>query len=251
MFARRRARWLTSDENTSGTSIEYPLEIESVDWKNVNKDKKEFPKNAFIACKLETSEDGFIAKAEVNWQFATGVTTRNGMVASIPYGSSEHLLHSFQILAAKNPNKLCWHKSSDGNVPKFAVCGGKDRRERLYIGRTCTPLNDAKTAFHEKLEIRHQCDGASRVGKIHPSHHCLYVSYNGREYVFPTYEVLCHKISPAALTAICRWRILLLFHKLHKDQQCVNELPIPTYLKEFLLSKKYSDQCTGNSEHLD
>jgi len=225
--------------NWNTTSVfTYPVDRESVDWEDISKENQEYPINAFIACTLETGEDGFIAKAEVDRQSVTGVTTRNGMVASLPYGSSEHLRHrTFQVLTAKNPNSLCWHKNSYGHVPRFAVCGGIDSGERLYIGRTCTPLVEGMTRLNERLAIRHQCDRASRVGKIHPSHHCLYVSYNGREYVFPTYEVLCHKISPATLTAICRWRILLLFHKLHKDQQCINELPISTYLKKFLLSK--------------
>nr|CAB3263169.1 uncharacterized protein LOC104265812 [Phallusia mammillata] len=36
--------------------------------------------------------------------------------------------------------------------------------------------------------------GEKRIGKVHRSHECMYVPYNGNEYVFSQYEVLCHRI---------------------------------------------------------
>ena len=237
--SRRRGAFQERLKSAQTKPIHYPLKFEAIEWVPVNMDdqNRAVPSDAYVACKLETGEAGYVAKANVDWQIVTGVTTRDGMVASIPYGSAEHLLPSFEVLTTNNPDSLCWHKSSHGNVPKFAVKGGIDRQEQSYIGRTCSPLNEAKTYDGERLKIRHQCVGASRVGKVHPSHRCLYVSYNGKEYIFPSYEVLCHKVSPSSLAAVCRWKVLLSFQKLHKDKQAINELPIPTFLKTFLLKE--------------
>ena len=240
MFQRNRRRQGPRFQPASVQDNLYPVTTEPVEWKSVTESDNDLPCNAFVACKLETGEEGFVAKATVNGQIVSGVTTRNGMVASIPYGSSEHLVRSFQVLTIENPNSLCWQVDSHGNVPKFAVCGGVDSHEQSYIGRTCTPLNEASTAFNEQLVINHQCEGASRVGKIHPSHHCLYISYNGREYVFPRYEVLCHSVSASNLTDICRWKLISYFQKNRLERQLMNKLPLSPPLISFLLKEKTS-----------
>ena len=68
---------------------------------------------------------------------------------------------------------LQWVSSSNGQVPKYAVNGGWDAEnaEPLYIGR-----------------VDH--NGSQIVGKIHPSHHCIYVPYGGKEHKYESYEVL-------------------------------------------------------------
>jgi hypothetical protein len=60
----------------------------------------------------------------------------------------------------------------NGHVPTEAFIGGQTHDGVvLYIGR----------AMHEDALI---------VGKIQPSHRCLYVPYAGKEYSYSQYEVL-------------------------------------------------------------
>uniref|UniRef100_A0A034VS42 Natterin-1 n=1 Tax=Bactrocera dorsalis TaxID=27457 RepID=A0A034VS42_BACDO len=68
-----------------------------------------------------------------------------------------------------------WVTSYGGSVPRNAVSGGITRHgERLYIGRV---------AYRNSLTI----------GKIHPSHGCLYIPFGGKELNFHSYEVLIAK----------------------------------------------------------
>uniref|UniRef100_A0A034VRD5 Natterin-2 n=1 Tax=Bactrocera dorsalis TaxID=27457 RepID=A0A034VRD5_BACDO len=68
-----------------------------------------------------------------------------------------------------------WVTSYGGSVPRNAVSGGITRHgERLYIGRV---------AYRNSLTI----------GKIHPSHGCLYIPFDGKELRFHSYEVLIRK----------------------------------------------------------
>ena len=70
-------------------------------------------------------------------------------------------------------DKLVWCASRDGQVPKDAVNGGWDANsgEPLFVGR----------AHH---------GGALIVGKVHPSHRCIYVPFGGGEHKHQDYEVL-------------------------------------------------------------
>lgn len=67
-----------------------------------------------------------------------------------------------------------WAPARDGGVPAGAVVTGKDGHEDIFIGRA--PFQ-----------------GSLTVGKVHPSHRCLYFPYNGREERTSNYEVLVHK----------------------------------------------------------
>lgn len=72
--------------------------------------------------------------------------------------------------------KMCWEKCVTGNIPEGAIPGGKTARgETLFIGRTIVHGNTYS------------------VGKVHPSHGCLYVPYDGTEISFKEYEVLVQK----------------------------------------------------------
>lgn len=77
-----------------------------------------------------------------------------------------------------------WLSANSGNVPENAVTTGTSSDgEALYIGR----------AFYE---------GSLTLGKIHPSHGCLYLPYNGLEQCSQLYEVL---IAPPSNTTWCPW----------------------------------------------
>lgn len=62
--------------------------------------------------------------------------------------------------------------SGNGHVPSNAVSSGNQSNgEPLYVGRT-------------------NHDGSLLVGKVHPSHGCIYVPFNGQEHRHEQYEVL-------------------------------------------------------------
>lgn len=65
-----------------------------------------------------------------------------------------------------------WVTSSSGHVPPEAVCAGhQSNGEPLYVGRA-------------------HVEGSLTTGKIHPSHNCIYVPFNGAEHNVSEYEVL-------------------------------------------------------------
>lgn len=93
----------------------------------------------------------------------------------ITYNGTELIKTTYEFLCGKN---VSWIKSSNGDVPANAVMGGESNSgtntnysETLYIGRT-------------------QYMGTFTPGKVHPSHGCLYISYDGKEMSFRTYETL-------------------------------------------------------------
>jgi len=99
----------------------------------------------------------------------------------VPYGGKEHNFSSYEVLTELNPSNPVteWRHSQHGIVPSTAIQGGvTSRGERLYIGRA-------------------RINGVLSCGKIHPSHHALYVSYGGKEHAFKEgYEILIYRTPP-------------------------------------------------------
>ncbi|KAF5305390.1 hypothetical protein FQA39_LY09219 [Lamprigera yunnana] len=92
--------------------------------------------------------------------------------AYVAHSCKEHKVTNFQYLCEQ---KLQWVQSSNGHVPAGAVPGGHTSGgETLYLGRV------------------HHCN-AMTVGKVHPSHGCLYIPYGGNEISYKNYEVLVLK----------------------------------------------------------
>ncbi|XP_043284383.1 natterin-3-like [Venturia canescens] len=90
-------------------------------------------------------------------------------VAYVAYGGREHTKHDFEILM---PAEFKWVPSRHGQVQPGAVEAGRTSSgELLYVGR----------CFR---------NGVPAVGKIQPSHGCLYIPYNGEEISYREYEVL-------------------------------------------------------------
>lgn len=78
-------------------------------------------------------------------------------------------MDSFEVLL--DTHGFSWETMCFGNVPHSAVPGGKDGGDTLYIGR-----------------VSH--NGSVTIGKVHPSHKCIYFPYGGREERSDCYEVL-------------------------------------------------------------
>lgn len=91
------------------------------------------------------------------------------------YGGREIGHTEYQVLVNPHGTELAWEPASDGQLPHGAVQGGvTGEGEPLFIGR-----------------VEHA--GSWQVGKIHPSHGVLYISFGGNEVPHPQYEVLCTK----------------------------------------------------------
>lgn len=90
-------------------------------------------------------------------------------VAYIAHNGVEVPKHSFEILVGRD---VQWTRERNGRVPVGAYVGGRTSTgETLYIGR----------GDHNRSQT---------VGKVHPSHGCLYIAYGGKEVALKDYEVL-------------------------------------------------------------
>ncbi|RWS02449.1 uncharacterized protein B4U79_06516 [Dinothrombium tinctorium] len=95
----------------------------------------------------------------------------------ISYGGREHRKEEYQALISPGC-ELVWLPASDGELPSGALQAGvTEDGEVLYIGR-------------------HEHEGSSTIGKVHPSHGCLYIPFGGEEIRYNDYEVLCVKNVP-------------------------------------------------------
>ncbi|XP_054257249.1 natterin-3-like isoform X2 [Macrosteles quadrilineatus] len=93
----------------------------------------------------------------------------DGNKAYVPYGGSEIEVHQFEILASHH---IAWQHSHDGEINSQAmIIGHTTSGENLYMGR----------AFYE---------GTITPGKVHPTHRCLYIPYNGKEISIKEYEIM-------------------------------------------------------------
>lgn len=91
-------------------------------------------------------------------------------VAYVAYNGAEIPKHSFEILVGGD---VKWKRERDGRIPSGAFVGGRTNNgESIYIGR----------GDHNRSQT---------VGKVHPSHRCLYIGYGGQEISIKEYEVLC------------------------------------------------------------
>lgn len=89
--------------------------------------------------------------------------------AYVCWGSEEHKVEEFQVLAGAG---FLWAHCTSGQTLPGAVPAGKTKDgETLYVGR----------AEHK---------GSISIGKVHPSHGCLYFPFGGEEIKVESYEVL-------------------------------------------------------------
>ncbi|XP_077523939.1 natterin-4-like [Amblyomma americanum] len=112
----------------------------------------------------------YVGRAEHEGQEIPGrVVPGNGCYVS--YEGGEHRYDKYDVLV-NDGNLLKWIRSSAGTVPSKAIVGGKTTSgEELYIGRT-------------------EHDGSLILGRIQPSHGCLYIPCAGAEHRYTDYEVL-------------------------------------------------------------
>ncbi|XP_055859194.1 uncharacterized protein LOC129921410 [Episyrphus balteatus] len=94
--------------------------------------------------------------------------------AYVCWGGREITKTHYEVLTG---NHYRWIPCAAGSVPPNAVLAGNTvTGEPLYIGRG-------------------HWQGSLTVGKIHPSHHCLYIPFGGAEHRLDCYEVLTYEMS--------------------------------------------------------
>ena len=79
------------------------------------------------------------------------------------------------------------------------MSGGKANDETYYIGCTVTGSDISVGRTQEGVAINLPSGRVANiqlVGKIHPSHKCMYISWDGKEYTYSSYEVLMLKVKP-------------------------------------------------------
>ncbi|XP_011690934.1 PREDICTED: natterin-3-like [Wasmannia auropunctata] len=90
-------------------------------------------------------------------------------VAYICHSGEEHPKSNYEVLVQ---GEFSWEFCSNGEVPSDAIVAGQTADgEPLYVGR-----------------VLHS--GSQTIGKVQPSHGCLYIPFDGEELSFKDYEVL-------------------------------------------------------------
>lgn len=122
----------------------------------------------------DSGETIYVGRAVQGGDVIPGKVVPSHNCCYVSYGGDEHSHGEYQALVSDD-TQFDWLPSSGGAVPSGAIQGGAcESGEPLYIGRT----------FH---------NGTLTIGKIHPSHRCLYIPYGGKERSYDSYEVLVCK----------------------------------------------------------
>lgn len=86
----------------------------------------------------------------------------------VGHGGKEHLVKHYELLC-NIPHE--WKESRKDEIPEGALeAGYSETGERLYIGR-----------------IKHK--GSMCLGKVQPSHKCLYIVFAGKEVAYKAYQI--------------------------------------------------------------
>lgn len=111
----------------------------------------------------------FVGRAYHNGELLPAKVIPSKQSAYVAWGGQEIRVNDYEILTGHH---YCWIPASNGDVPPHSMrVGQTSDGEPLYVGRG-------------------HWQGSLTVGKIHPSHGCLYIPYGGGEHRLDHYEVL-------------------------------------------------------------
>ncbi|CAG2111289.1 unnamed protein product, partial [Medioppia subpectinata] len=114
----------------------------------------------------------FVGRAVQEGDTIPGKVVPSHGVCYVAYGGAEHGHRDYQVLTNPSGKDMVWVPAANGEVPYGAIEGGEQSDGQvLYIGR----------AYHS---------GSMVLGKVHPGHNTLYVSFDGHEVPIRHYEVL-------------------------------------------------------------
>lgn len=134
------------------------------------------PRDAVHGGHTASGEALFVGRANQSGELLPGKVHPSHQCCYIPYGGKEYKHPDYEVLV--NPSsqeQLVWVPAQEGSVPTGAIAAGRTRNgETIFIGR----------GTHS---------GDVLPGKVHPSHHCVYVPWGGGEHAHRQYEVLVCK----------------------------------------------------------
>ena len=195
------------------------------------------PPNAIAAGVAPNGEVLYVGRGEHEYDVFPGYIIPSEKCLHICYGSDEHIYSSdYEVLTIEDQDGFEWALYSNGEVPANTLVANYynlETEEGLYNGRTVTgsDISTAMTWQKVPINLPHgRVANTQLLGKIHPSHECLYVPWDGKEYVYRSYEVLILKIRPKSLKCICRSVIITATMGI-SDR--IDQLPLPVNVKEF------------------
>lgn len=161
---RRQANEIVEDT----TEVVTTVSIEGVSWAPASLGS--VPPGSLVGGN-DNGEDIIVARGNFEGALLPGKLVASHGVMYVPWGGEEHGLEEYETLIVP-ANAVNWVGSSGGEILPNAIPGGVSLDgETLYIGRT-------------------QHEDTLTVGKVHPSHGTLYISYGGAEIGFDSYELL-------------------------------------------------------------
>ncbi|EDV93704.1 natterin-3 [Drosophila grimshawi] len=127
------------------------------------------PEDAVVAGHDSDGGTIFVGRAWYNNDLLPAKIIPNKGKAYVAYGEQEIELENYEVLSGQN---FMWLPGENGEVPPSAVpVGHTVDGETLYAGR----------GYHA---------GSLTMGKVHPSHNCLYIPFGSEEVKIFSYEVL-------------------------------------------------------------
>ena len=193
------------------------------------------PTNALPAGIFPNGEILYVGKKQHEHDEVPGYVVHTEKSFHLCWNSEEHCCdEGYSVLVVEEPDAFDWGTYSNGEVPSTAIPGGTTvYGEELYIGRTVTnsDVMIGKTWRREPISLPYgRVTNTQLVGKIHASHNCLYVPWGGKEYIYPSYEVLMGKLRPKSLQHLCRNVIITATLGIPGR---VDKLFLPLHLRDF------------------
>ncbi|XP_062122798.1 natterin-3 [Drosophila sulfurigaster albostrigata] len=131
------------------------------------------PQEAVVAGHDADGDTIFVGRAFYNNDLLPAKIIPNKGKAYVTFARQEIELENYEVLNGQN---YVWLPGANGEVPPGAVRVGRNvDGEDLYAGR----------GYHA---------GSLTVGKVHPSHGCLYIPFDSDEVKIFEYEVLSRLI---------------------------------------------------------
>lgn len=111
----------------------------------------------------------FVGRANHEGALIPGKVNPQHGVCYVAWGGEEHGKSDYEVLCS---SASMWVPTSGENIPPNAVPGGQtEDGETLFVGR-----------------VNHE--GTVTIGKVQPSHKCLYIPFAGQEVPFTDFEIL-------------------------------------------------------------
>ena len=215
-----------------------PITFPDLNWVQVS--DNHLPSNIVAGGVASNGETLYIGRREHNPDESSqslvvpGYVTPSSKALHICWNCAEHCysgLDSYEVLVTEQPEIFEWGVYSGGEVPRNAVVAGIDTSKDVYIGRTVTGSDISTGKTWQGIPIKlppGRVANMQLVGKVFPGHKCLYVPWGGKEYIYPTYEVLMMKISPNSLQHLSR-KVIVTATMGMSDR--VDQLNLPAHMK--------------------